>query len=60
MSPTDPDGRVRIAAFEQLGAPSPGPVKAPEDQMRGVLGMREVRYVRTGSPLVVVDSTLAG
>ena len=41
-------------------APAPGPMKVPEDQLRGMLGVREVTFVQSGSPLAVIDSTLAG
>lgn len=37
----------------------PGPLKIPEAQARPMLGMREVRYVVSRSPLAVIDSTLA-
>jgi len=40
-------------------APSPGPMKVPEDRLRGVLGLREVTYLQGRSPLAVVDRTLA-
>ncbi len=40
-------------------APSPGPMTVPEDRLRGVLGLREVTYLRGRSPLAVVDRTLA-
>ena len=40
-------------------APSPGPMKVPADQLRHVLGVREVTYVQGTSPLAVVDSRLA-
>ena len=37
----------------------PGPLKVPVEQLRGVLGVREVNYVQGKSRLAVVDSTLA-
>lgn len=40
-------------------APAPGPMKVPEDRLRGVLGLREVSYVEGRSPLAVVDRRLA-
>jgi 3',5'-cyclic AMP phosphodiesterase CpdA len=40
-------------------APAPGPMKVPENRLRGVLGLREVRYVEGRSPLAVVDRSLA-
>ena len=39
-------------------APSRGPLKVPADQLRRVLGIREVHYVQGQSPLAVIDSTL--
>jgi Icc protein len=40
-------------------APGPGPMKVPEDRLRGLLGLREVGFVEGRSPLAVVDRTLA-
>jgi 3',5'-cyclic AMP phosphodiesterase CpdA len=40
-------------------APGPGPMKVPEDRLRGVLGLREVAYVQGRSALAVVDRPLA-
>ena len=37
----------------------PGPVKVPAEQLRGVLGLRDVNYVQGKSRLAIVDSTLA-
>jgi 3',5'-cyclic-AMP phosphodiesterase len=39
-------------------APSPGPMKVPDDQLRKVLGITEVDYRRGQHALAVVDSTL--
>jgi len=39
--------------------PGPGPLKVPVEQLRGVLGVREVRYVHGKERLAIVDSTLA-
>jgi Icc protein len=39
-------------------AESPGPMKVPAEQLRSVLGITEVHYVRGRHPLAVVDSTL--
>ncbi|HEY5070589.1 MAG TPA: metallophosphoesterase [Caulobacteraceae bacterium] len=54
---------ARSTAFPQAapGAPgaSPGPLKVPADQLRGVLGVREIKIVRGRAPLAIVDSTLA-
>ena len=41
-------------------APSPGPMKVPAEQLRNVLGLAEVRFVRKPQSLAVVDATLAG
>jgi 3',5'-cyclic-AMP phosphodiesterase len=40
-------------------APSPGPMKVPAEQLRSVLGITDVSYVRGQHALGVVDSTLA-
>jgi Icc protein len=40
-------------------APSPGPMKVPAEQLRSVLGITDVNYVRGQHALGVVDSTLA-
>jgi 3',5'-cyclic AMP phosphodiesterase CpdA len=40
-------------------APSPGPMKVPAEQLRAVLGITDVNYVRGRHALAVVDSTLA-
>jgi Icc protein len=40
-------------------APSPGPMKVPAEQLRSVLGITDVSYVRGQHALAVVDSTLA-
>jgi 3',5'-cyclic AMP phosphodiesterase CpdA len=54
---------ARSTAFPQAapGAPgaSPGPFKVPADQLRGVLGVRDVKTIRGRGPLAIVDSTLA-
>jgi Icc protein len=39
-------------------APSPGPMKVPAEQLRSVLGIREVHFQAGKLPLAVVDSTL--
>ncbi len=41
-------------------APSPGPMKVPDDKLRSVLGIRDVNFVRGQHTLAVVDSTLEG
>lgn len=40
-------------------APSPGPLKVPEDKLRTVLGIRRVDFVRGDQPLAVIDTPLA-
>ena len=39
-------------------APSPGPMKVPAEQLRSLLGIREVNYVQGKHALGVTDSTL--
>ena len=39
-------------------APSPGPMNVPEDQLRHLLGLRQVNYVQGTGSLAVIDSTL--
>ena len=39
-------------------APSPGPMKVPAEQLRSLLGITDVNYVRGQHALAVVDSTL--
>jgi 3',5'-cyclic-AMP phosphodiesterase len=39
-------------------APSPGPMKVPAEQLRGLLGVTDVNYVRGHHALAVVDSDL--
>ena len=41
-------------------APAPGPMKVPDDKLRGVLGIADVQFVRRNHSLAVVDSSLAG
>jgi Icc protein len=61
------EGRVafhtaRSTAFLQPApgtAPAPGPVKAPDDQLRSVLGLRRVDVVRGDGPLAVIDTPLS-
>jgi Icc protein len=40
-------------------APSPGPMKVPAEQLRSVLGIREVHFQAGKLPLAIVDSTLS-
>ncbi len=61
------EGRVafhtaRSTAFPQPApgqGPSPGPLKVPTEQLHGVLGVRQVDFVRGGQPLAVIDTSLA-
>jgi 3',5'-cyclic-AMP phosphodiesterase len=39
-------------------APSPGPMKVPADQLRALLGVTNVNYVRGKHTLAVIDSSL--
>ena len=39
-------------------APSPGPMKVPDEKLRSVLGITEVNLVRGKQSLAVIDSTL--
>ncbi|PYP93449.1 MAG: metallophosphoesterase [Candidatus Angelobacter sp. Gp1-AA117] len=39
-------------------APSPGPMKVPEEQLRSLLGVTDVNYVRGHHALAVTDSSL--
>jgi len=48
-------------AFPQAhpgAAPSPGPMKVPAEQLRSLLGVTEVNYVRKRHALGLIDSTL--
>ena len=54
---------ARSTAFPQAIAGTagagPGPLKVPADQLRGVLGVRQVDRVSRHGPLAIVDQTLA-
>jgi 3',5'-cyclic AMP phosphodiesterase CpdA len=54
---------TRATAYPQAAAgtpgASPGPLKVPADQLRSMLGVREITRVHRDSPLAVVDQTLA-
>lgn len=39
-------------------APPPGPMKVPVQQLRSLLGLTEVKYVRGARQLAIIDSTL--
>jgi 3',5'-cyclic-AMP phosphodiesterase len=39
-------------------APSPGPMKVPTEQLRSLLGVSEVNYVKKHRSLAVIDATL--
>jgi plastocyanin len=41
------------------GAPSPGPMKVPTEQLRSMLGLTEVSYVRGKKSLAILDTSLA-
>ncbi|NEU14205.1 metallophosphoesterase [Methylobacterium sp. BTF04] len=54
---------ARSTAFPQPApgtAPSPGPVKLPAGELRKVLGVASVTFVRGAEPLAIVDTPLAG
>src|SRR5580658_5283352 len=53
---------ARSTAFLQPApgtAPSPGPMKVPEDRLRSVLGITEVMVKQGTQPLAITDSELA-
>jgi 3',5'-cyclic-AMP phosphodiesterase len=53
---------ARSTAFPQPEpgkAPSPGPMIVPADQLKSVLGITDVNYVKGKHALAVIDSTLA-
>lgn len=53
---------ARSTAFPQPApgtAPSPGPMNVPAEQLRQVLGIRSVSFVRGGGRLAVADASLA-
>lgn len=53
---------ARSTAFPQPApgaGPGPGPMTVPAGELRGMLGVRDVRYVPGGEQLAVVDVTLA-
>ena len=41
-------------------APSPGPMKVPDDQLRSVLGLTSVNYIQGSHKLALADSSLSG
>jgi hypothetical protein len=61
------EGRIafhtaRSTAFPQPApgtAPSPGPLRVPADQLRGLLGITDAMFVRGQQPIALVDSTLS-
>jgi len=53
---------ARSTAFPQpVGgtAPSPGPLKAPDGQLRSMLGVTTATFVRGREPIALIDATLA-
>jgi len=53
---------ARSTAFPQPApgtAPSPGPMKVPDDQLRSVLGTTSIAVRQGTQPLAIIDSTLA-
>jgi 3',5'-cyclic-AMP phosphodiesterase len=54
---------ARSTAFPQPApgtAPSPGPLKVPEGELRHYLGIASVTYIENNKPLAIVDRPLAG
>ena len=54
---------ARSTAFPQPApgtAPSPGPMKVPDDKLRSVLGIADVTFKRGEQRLAIVDQPLAG
>jgi len=41
-------------------APSPGPMKVPDDKLRSLLGTTEVNFVRGQQRLAIIDKPLQG
>jgi hypothetical protein len=53
---------ARSTAFPQPApgtAPSPGPKVVPAAELKGVLGVTNVAFRRSGTALAITDSTLA-
>ena len=53
---------ARSTAFPQPApgaAPSPGPLRVPADKLRSVLGITNVAFKRSNSPLAITDTSLA-
>lgn len=54
---------ARSTAYPQPqpgAAPAPGPIKdLPAEQLRGTVGLTQIRYVEVNSPLAIVDTALA-
>ena len=53
---------ARSTAFPQPApgaAPSPGPLRVPADKLRSVLGITNVAFKRSNSPLTITDTSLA-
>ncbi len=54
---------ARSTAFPQPEpgkAPSPGPMKVPDGELRRFLGITDVTFVQGSQPLAIVDTPLAG
>lgn len=54
---------ARSTAFPQPApgtAPSPGPMKVPDDKLRGVLGIADITYKVGNSRLAIIDQPLQG
>jgi 3',5'-cyclic AMP phosphodiesterase CpdA len=54
---------ARSTAFPQPApgtAPSPGPMKVPEDKLRGMLGIASVTFKQNEQRLAIIDTSLQG
>jgi hypothetical protein len=54
---------ARSTAFPQPPpgtAPSPGPMKVPEDKLRGMLGIASVTFKQNEQRLAIIDTSLQG
>jgi hypothetical protein len=54
---------ARSTAFPQPApgtAPSPGPMKVPDDKLRGLLGIADVTYKVGSERLAIIDQPLQG
>ena len=52
-------GALTVASVVTLAPSGHGPMKVPAEQLRRLLGVREVRYTAGAAPLAVVERALA-